>query len=274
MTIVEKIHAEIDSAQDRILNEANEILSSKNEKVLTQAERLRKIGFKKTPLAKEGEIQRSKKEVAEEIAERVTYYLRTYPFLKFITEEEMDRICEKWGLVYAPVSNYTKDVPEKNLQDIERAQELRPEDVADDRVILTLNKKDSWHTSPREIVDMLDKGIDITGKEFSQLSSDGILLRFLKKHGYYNGEYNDYIISIHGSAKIKRIDRSGLFIAAPVSHFNTDGLNKKDKGFFSSVLIQEVKDPIVFRYVRGGIQVITKWGEEANDPSLILPQDN
>lgn len=32
--------------------------------------------------------------------------------------------------------------------------------------------------------------------------------------------------------------------------------------------IVEVKDPIVFRYVNGGIQVITKWGIEAEDKIL------
>ena len=69
-----------------------------------------------------------------------------------------------------------------------------------------------------------------------------------------------------------RVDRTGLFIAAPKSHFNLDGLKKTSKFSFNLVTIQ--KDPIVFRYCRGGIQVITKWGLEAGDESLVNPVIN
>lgn len=67
--------------------------------------------------------------------------------------------------------------------------------------------------------------------------------------------------------------RDGLFIAAPETHFDTKGLKKKGLGFFQ-IFETEIKDPIVFRYVRGGIQVLTKWGLEANDPDLVVPKLN
>lgn len=67
------------------------------------------------------------------------------------------------------------------------------------------------------------------------------------------------------------ISKSGLFIAAPKSDFNLEGLSKKGKGYFN---VFEIKDPIVFRYVRGGIQVITKWGLEADDDALVVDKLN
>lgn len=79
--------------------------------------------------------------------------------------------------------------------------------------------------------------------------------------------------SIWIDGAIQKIERGGLFIAAPQSHFDTKGLTKKGLGFFS-VFETEIKDPIVFRYVRGGIQVLTKWGLEANDPALVVPKLN
>jgi hypothetical protein len=63
-------------------------------------------------------------------------------------------------------------------------------------------------------------------------------------------------------------DRTGLFIAAPKEHFDLSGLTfDKNKGFYEAK-VRVIKDPIVFRYVKGGIQVLSKWGLEAEDPAL------
>ena len=64
-------------------------------------------------------------------------------------------------------------------------------------------------------------------------------------------------------------DRSGYFIAAPKEHFDLNGLtkNEQNKGFYKRTSVV-YKDPIVFRYVKGGIQVISKWGLEGNDEAL------
>ena len=73
--------------------------------------------------------------------------------------------------------------------------------------------------------------------------------------------------------EMEEINRDGLFIAAPKSHFDLKGLKKKGLGFFNFT-VTEVKDPIVFRYVKGGIQVLSKWGLEANDEMLVNPINN
>lgn len=70
-----------------------------------------------------------------------------------------------------------------------------------------------------------------------------------------------------------KIVKSGLFICAPQSHFDLDGL-KKNKFGFLKVIKTEVKDPIVFRYCRGGVQVLSKWGLEADDELLYNEFEN
>ncbi len=71
------------------------------------------------------------------------------------------------------------------------------------------------------------------------------------------------------------IDMQGLFICAPPSNFDTKGLSKKGLlGWFETKTEILKDDPIVYRYVRGGVQVLSKWGLEANDGALVNERMN
>jgi hypothetical protein len=77
--------------------------------------------------------------------------------------------------------------------------------------------------------------------------------------------------SLELSVKKMRQDHmwtSSLYIAASKSMFT--GLDKMEKRGYEYI----VKDPIVFRYVEGGLLIISKWGLEANDPELVVPELN
>lgn len=128
MDIVEKIHNEIDSAQDRILNEALNLIENSEhiEASIKKSERLKNLGFTKSSFVVSTEEEIKKLNEAKEKATLVKMYKESYPFLKFITEEEFDIICKKYDLIYAPVDSYCKDVPDKNIIEIENAQELKP----------------------------------------------------------------------------------------------------------------------------------------------------
>lgn len=249
--LVEKIHAEFDSAEDRLLAEAKLLLSNMDDD--SNLKRLMSAGFTNSKdVSKYTSVKMNR-----ELADLIEYYKMAYPFQKFITEAELNRICKKYGLIYAPVSNYIESVPLKNLKEIENAPSIRGEDKAISTVIfrcscatgLTQKEKTS-----------LKKGVTMNEDDFRiAANSHNLKVIFGRKISclYETIEYS-----------YERVDRSGLFIAAPPSHFDKTGLNKKSKyGFFNTTLI-EVKDPIVFRYVRGGIQIITKWGLEGQDSSL------
>jgi len=228
--IIQEIHNAFDSAQDRLLKEAEEVLKKaqeeEQEKAMTLGMRYDKIGFKNTPdalVAKE--IKKSLSE-SRETASMIVYYKNNYPFLKFLTIQELDSICEKYGLIHMEVDKYIKQVPEKNLLDIEKAQGLKYKDRDD------VNRE----------------------------SRIGYSLRF----GLY--EYDRERKRLDDIVEVK------LQIAAPPSHFDLKDMVKSNDNKYKYV--REVKDPIVFRYVKGGIQVITKWGLEASDDSLIVDKMN
>lgn len=277
--LIEEIHNEFDSAQERLLSEAKQILSSKfvddvslEEK---QAERLKRIGFTSVPLVKKAEVISKEKEKTkkllvetEEQARLIEYYKQSYPFLKFLTEAELDRICDKYNLIHAPIANFIGDVPDKNLRDIENVQELKEYDRIVSRVIAEYEVYNWWGDRYKNIYVHNEEARGWDKKiELSQ-ESEIELERELKK------KYNNSKSIIFQKVLFTKIDRSGLFIAAPSKDFDLTGLDKKSKYGFFNVFKIEVKDPIVFRYVRGGIQVLTKWGLEANDPSLVLPINN
>lgn len=225
--IIREIHNEFDSAQDRLLTLAKSYLANADTDI---GERAKKIGFTSIPAAiKANQLVRSRED-----AELIEYYKMAYPFLKFLTVSELERICKKYGLVYAESSRYIKDIPEKNIRDIEQSQPLKYKDAPPQNWQFF----DSWPSNPfRMEMPLFSLGRDfVSRKDIMPQEPETI--------------------------------ESPLSICAPKSHFNLDGTRQKGVGFF------EVKDPIVFRYVRGGVQIITKWGLEAEDPELFVDRMN
>jgi len=264
MNIVEKIHNEIDTAQDRLYNEAISFINNTEifKEKIARAQRLKNIGFTNTETVIQTEKEKQISDDAKKKADLIVYYRTAYPFLKFLTLNEMDKICEKYDLVYAPVQNYKKDVPEKNLMDIENAQVLNRKDLRP----VTYSYDITGHFS--YVPDAVIKFIRnlVTEKELSSEKEFRDLCPI---------KYSDPWLWTVGGFTKKRTYYDGLFIAAPKSHFDLDNLTEKKKGFFrTEIFKQEPKDPIVFRHVAGGVQVLTKWGEEANDPMLINPINN
>lgn len=263
--IVAEIHAEFDTAQDRLLNEAESMLTELNinteSKMVNKAEKLKQLGFVNSfPVkwVKENSLVKTKEQ-----AELIRYYKQTYPFQKFITEQELERICEKYGLVFAPTQNYIKDVPEKNIDEILSAPKLKEHDLVKNRKLLKikqfcigLDRKDR-----NKLSGVLDLS-DITDHDFDRILKGGGDEVLKNK---YNISGSGYVFM---SAELVEEHRNELFIAAPKSHFDLTGVKKTGKFSFHKISSREVNDPIVFRYCRGGVQILSKWGLEANDADL------
>src|SRR5690349_14449529 len=98
--LIVEIHNEFDTAQERLLTQANDLLKSCSLRegdlsIESTGERLRRLGFVNTPVAKEADIIRKKnveklqvQVKTSEQARLIQYYKMTYPFLKFLTEDE------------------------------------------------------------------------------------------------------------------------------------------------------------------------------------------
>ena len=268
MNIVEQIHNEIDTAQERLLSEATRLLNANiaDERAQNTSERLKKLGFVKSEIVRELAEKTTIREENANRAKLIEYYKNSYPFLKFLTMEEFDRICEKYDLVYAGVNRYVKNVPEKNISEIENAQPLRERDQIKIKYRFII---DYFSYVPQEVRDFFNAYEHDTNSDI-----DDRTLRDLCPIKYSG----NYLYKV-GGLTIETIDKTGLFIAAPKSHFDLDGASSDEdsgkRGFFDFKKIKpEPKDPIVFRHVVGGIQVLSKWGAEAEDPTLVNPITN
>lgn len=350
--LVEEIHTAIDTAGDRIIEQANKILANastgpnKIEPSLAlkeKAARLVALGFTKAAevrqldtirqqnqlLQQEFEIEKRRNMIARADGQNAQYYKLRYPFSKFLTMREMDSICEKYGLIYAPVSAYMREVPAKNLLEIEQAQGLFALDAPDDffkegedKVIAYsgTGKPNRVELAPRIPVSDVIKLLKVEPGYIQELKLSSLIDRLreapISKKVLYKRESSDIVDAMAASmyaavmggsaganeyhalmegiiytdqgvrghkrqliddrvkAAITCPDRPELFIAAPADHFDTSSLvatGQFEMGFPLPVVDE---DPIVFRKVRGGILVDSKWGLEASDPLLLNPINN
>jgi len=299
--LIAEIHHEFDTAQDRLLEQAETLLSSLNipteSRIEEVADRLAKIGFVNTPTVHKASTLKERRKSEEKLlvttkeqAELINYYKFNYPFLKFLTEDELNRICVKYKLIHAPVANYIKEVPEKNLRDIENAQKPKEGDAIEDNLYF----KSAYGTGSQRHIDQtfLDLGLingQIKPSDILRVISESKYISSSRVAPHYQETFlsdNTWLFLISSRdmlrqgahnwnyKSISRVSKAGLHIAAPESHFNLKGLEKKSAHGFFQVFKTEVKDPIVFRYVRGGVLILTKWSVEGEDPSLVVEKLN
>jgi hypothetical protein len=193
------------------------------------------------------------------------------------TEEQLEAICEKYGLIYAESRCYTGVIPEEILQKIKNMRPLAKCDEYDGGYLFSGAKED-----------------------ILELSMCGNRRLAMESVQNYIFEQND---------DIRR--HKPVFIAAGRKFFNLNGLEKTGKrgyieppldppnigggGFFNLAIplleamsskrkvfkekeeedgAESANVKFAFRWCRGGVQIITEWGEEANDPALVIPELN
>lgn len=126
--IIEEIHDRFYSEVDRILEDAkiSKSLETDKQYLVDKCNRLKALGFKNSIDVKNGEIeiQRLEKIKTENenkliLIEAIDYFSFTYPNYKFITDESIEKICNKYKLRFDYVDNFKGEVPETNLKHIE-----------------------------------------------------------------------------------------------------------------------------------------------------------
>lgn len=244
--IVQDIHREFLTAGDSLLAKANEILTSLVIPNEEKAKRLSNLGFEAVKDVVEANQVKNQREQQERIAQAISDFHKEYPNNKFITDEIVQRICKKYGLVMGTTNQYKGFVPEKNLTDIERFYSNHPEDKNQ----YVCDYYGNWGVQ-RTIVTKKIYEYNKNTKEDSQR---------------YGANYNNN--------NIYHIDRTVLNICAPIRDMNTDGHKLKDH-----LLVKDVPDPIVLlpkthsNGVEGAI-IITAWGDEASDPEIVNQNNN
>ena len=241
--VVEKIHDEFNSAGEKLYQEALRIINST--KILNEekTKRLKALGFSATKEVTEAEEVLKKKKLNEEMVETISYYRTKYPMNKFITKEQVEQICGKYGLIYSEVTNYIGFVPEKNLKAIEAFK------IADDDVPMTRWLNGMW-----------------TGGSAEEMTR-GDICRYREQKAAENDQSQSLgvnaILYQMSRELYSYIENRTLLIAAPAGDFKaTERHEVKD----FRLSLKPIPDPVVLAPVIGGYLIVTAWGDEASDP--------
>lgn len=260
--VVHDIHNEFYTAGDSILQEAESLLKELEVKDLAKGKRLAALGFGKTREAVVAIETENKLATTKEIADLVMYYRINYPNNKFITEEQVKQICEKYGLVCGDTTMYKGFVPENKLQIIEK---FKLHSIDSDLVQLintcVLN-------IPIGVYSL--KKLGIKNNDYSYLIAGGKLEGRvdmeveLKQKAISLGVREDCIY-------IERADNAiGLKICAPLKDMEIPD-TKHLVGY--KIEDKPIPDPVVLQPVNGGYLIVCAWGDEASD-EIVVNQNN
>ena len=254
-----EIHNEFEIAADKLLEQANNIIEEAKSKDVTKVARLEALGFKQANQVTELKPLLKLAELSKEQVELVNYYKREYPFNKFITEEQVKEICDKYNLVCGDVIRFKGFVPEKNLKEIEKFK-LKNKDLC----IYGF----CWGRGIRS-----NEAIKkyITFDQYNYLVKNDLFKGDGKGDLTKDDNWCESIVFGFPGKYFDRITLQKLQICAPVQDMDISGLELKEGYKLEKKFIP---DPVVLQPVKGGYLILTAWGDEASDPIVINEINN
>lgn len=241
ISIDEQIYKDVYSAQELLLEEAKNVLANcvnlNDEKYVT-LKKMHDLGFSNAEAVKEFMEYEKKIKYQNELKEIIGYYQKAYPLNKFINNETVKIICDKYKLVLADVRYYNAEIPEKNQKEIVSFK-IRRGDV---RV-------------PHEI----RSGFSLF-PSFDKMNR--VDLRLLR-----NKNETRTLKEIQDDYNAEKIDGKHLLIIAPQHKFIQTGLEKDGH-------VLKIKDPIVLQPVGYGYLIVSSWGLEAGDELVVNAINN
>lgn len=238
---VAEIHEEFDTAVDRLLQEAKQIIGDGS--VAKKAERMMKAGFQQAKGVKEGrELVNKEREMNAAL-----YYQQHYPFNKFITLEEVKRICNKYNLYITEPYRYIGEIPDKNLKEIED---------------FVLRREDRQYYTTRRV---LQDGQTNSQTGFTSFNGTAGSM----SQGYTNLTFNQTIKYKDDPTFDIHTIPPELMICATSNLIDMTRAKKDGR-----MIVQD--DPIVLCKLRenGCYLIVTKWGAEGKDESLTNEKSN
>lgn len=261
--VVQEIHNEFFTAGDRILEQANKILQEADSLSIEKGKRLAAIGFGNVPEAKKAIETERVLVSSKEQAHLVQHYRVNYPNNKFITEDQVKAICEKYGLVCGDVSMYKGFVPESKLKQIESFR-VSEKDFPFAKAV------DSWNSG--ELIDYVGKD-DIIDKWAIKQIEEGshfyIIAGSIVNDYIKNPEKYRFLGKGLGTKQDERyiacmpFDK-GFKICAPLKDMEVP-VGKRVEGY----KIEDIPDPVVLQPVKGGYLIVCAWGDEASDEIVV-----
>lgn len=262
-----EIHKEFNTASERLLEEAKQLIEAAPKKLLEKVSLLEKLGFRQSEEVAKVKPIIEKQELTKELAELAKYYSFHYPNNKFISYEQVDAICNKWGLVCGDVSLYTGFVPQEKLEQIANFEFKKNEKdlfyfkCNDTGKVIVFKKSDFTELGAFCCIQNFQDFyiVDSRGRNIytNPLLKENVLQNFLGKkteRGYLGA--------------IAKDPKSLIKICAPLKDMDTKGMT------LVGTRLVEFKDPIVLQPVKGGYLVLASWGDEASDENVVNEKFN
>jgi hypothetical protein len=264
--LVLEIHTEFYTEADRLIASALQ----KKEAVISnipeyeKGKSLNELGFVNSESAvrfreTEGKRLQIEQENSVKDAERKTieYFQQKYPNHKYINVDGVKRICAKYGLIFGSVENFKGNVPEKNLNEILKAQ------------------------IPNEDACFYRSTFDIDYSSFSFSDFNRNIVARKENHPISFEQFNEsnqclnlHHISILGGRT--EYLKAPLEIAAPIKDFDLS--NMEVDGFEIRNKAIEIPDPVVLQPVfhngKKHYLILTAWGDEANHELVVNQKMN
>lgn len=240
--IREEMLEELNNWDTPILQKQKEEVFVGNEDIVIKGGLASSLGFVNMPSSKivkqlnrksekiESQLEAEKKEM-----EYIEKYSKEYPLYKFVSQRVFDEVRKKYGLYTAEPGHYIKEIPNKNLLEIEnfsKSHEIEAEKYY----------RQDHRGAPYEI--SKEAFLDIMAEQSGYSLVSG-------KYTYRNKE-------------------TLLKITAPRDHFHAQLVFDEE----TREIKVPVLDPIVTKDVEGGKIIITAWDEEAKIPEIQNPLNN
>lgn len=267
-SVVDRIHRDFDAANEVALAEAEAFLEKCKNVPQEKADNLELVGFVKSKEVTRIRESMDTLKLQQKTVELIGRYRVEYPNYKFILPQQVDEICDKYGLVMGGVGDFTGFVPEKNLQDIVRFKKTF--------------KSNSWvvydwrYGRNVGVIDMSNYEVRRSGDyEHFYWIGEGDDPSGRTKHFQRNvGEAGFYADGIIDGRRIDltmsgcRLTEPTFMICGPLKDFDMKG-----KRVVGNRLLN-IPDPVVLYPVEGGFIIVTAWGDEASDPIVVNQEMN
>lgn len=265
--IVAEIHETFFTEVDRLKQLASEITSTHSpiQEKLNISSELFSLGFQQCKQVKEaipehhrvGRIEEENKNKLV-LQRAINHFSFHYPNYKFITENSVIKICEKYGLIYGSSYRFIGSVPLRNMEEIKKLS-VRPEDEA----ILI-------YTDGCANYDLYEK-FRQAGREFQYMDDS---------RGLYGtvSEFNEFVDEHKAKKEKKHIHEpymqpANFEIAAPASDFDKQWAKVQ-----GAKLVESYPDPVVLKPVifegKKHYLIVTAWGPEASDELVVNQKMN
>lgn len=300
VNVDQEIHKAVFSAEEELLKEAQTILDSvKSDSELGKPKypkeeedllnKLLELGFTKQPQAVELQkkidqykekkaLYDQEREAAKQVSKLVQYYQSKYKN-KFITIDSIKSICNRFGLLFAPIQMYSAEIPLKNMREIAHFncdiedKLLLTTISCDDREFYSLvNEKKassrySYETTVKILLPEFKSRWSIPNHALDDYELKEFGARAIKEK--YGIKVSSWRINLVSQEKVKTTDLTNAMMIAPKNKFTIPEDYIVENGFEVGYRkVVEIKDPVVLQPVKGGYLIVSAWGFEETLPEI------